>query len=100
MQIDFTAMIWNLVAVLIMMMIGWLISLRYRNVTIVDSLWGLGFVLIAWITFFLSQGFLGRRLLIVTLVSLWGIRLSIFLTRRNWGAGEDPRYGEWRKKKW
>ena len=98
MQIDFTAMIWNLVAVFIMMMIGWLISLRYRNVTIVDSLWGLGFVLIAWITFFLSQGFLGRRLLIVTLVSLWGIRLSIFLTRRNWGAGEDPRYGEWRKK--
>ena len=43
---------WNLAAVFVMMIIGWLISLRYRNVSIVDSLWGLGFVLIAWITFF------------------------------------------------
>ena len=98
MQTAIANMGWNLLAVFLMMVIGWLISLRYRNVTIVDSLWGLGFVLIAWITFLLSEGFIGRRLLIVVLVSLWGIRLSVFLSRRNWGAGEDPRYGEWRKK--
>ena len=98
MQTAIANMGWNFSAVFLMMVIGWLISLRYRNVTIVDSLWGLGFVLIAWITFLLSEGFIGRRLLIVVLVSLWGIRLSVFLSRRNWGAGEDPRYGEWRKK--
>ncbi len=89
---------WNLVAVFAMMIIGWLISLRYRNVSIVDSLWGIGFVLIAWITFFLSDGFIGRRTLIAVLVTVWGMRLSIYLGRRNWGAGEDPRYGQWRKK--
>ena len=99
MQTAITIMGWNLVAVIAMMIIGWLISLRYRNVTIVDSLWGLGFVLISWITFFFSEGFAGRNLVIVALVSLWGMRLSIFLSRRNWGAGEDPRYGEWRKKR-
>ena len=82
----------------VMMLIGWLLSLVYRNVTVVDSLWGLGFVLIAWITFFLSDGFIGRRTLILLLVTLWGLRLSVYLTRRNWGAGEDPRYGQWRKK--
>jgi steroid 5-alpha reductase family enzyme len=98
MQTAITTMGWNLAAVFAMMIIGWLISLRYRNVSIVDSLWGLGFVLIAWITFSLSDGFIGRKTLIAVLVTLWGMRLSIYLGRRNWGAGEDPRYGQWRKK--
>jgi steroid 5-alpha reductase family enzyme len=91
-------MTWNLTGVVAMMVIGWLISLRYRNVTIVDSLWGLGFVLVAWMTYFLSDGFAGRQILITVLVTIWGLRLSIYLSKRNWGAGEDPRYGEWRLK--
>jgi len=89
---------WNLAAVFVMMIIGWLISLRYRNVSIVDSLWGLGFVLIAWITFFLADGFSGRKTLILILTTVWGMRLSIFLGKRNWGSGEDRRYGQWRQK--
>jgi steroid 5-alpha reductase family enzyme len=89
---------WNFAAVIAMMIIGWLISLRNRNVTIVDSLWGLGFVLITLITFYLSDGFPGRKTLIAVLATIWGMRLCIYLSKRNWGAGEDPRYGEWRKK--
>jgi len=88
----------NLAAVILMMTIGWLISLVLKNVTVVDSLWGLGFVMIAWTTFFLTDGFWGRKLLIAMLVTFWGLRLSIYLTRRNWGKGEDPRYGLWREK--
>jgi steroid 5-alpha reductase family enzyme len=88
----------NLTAVSAMMIVGWFISLAYRNVTIVDSLWGMGFVLIAWLTFFMSDGFFDRRLLIAILVTLWGLRLSIYLSRRNWGKGEDHRYGSWREK--
>jgi len=98
MQHLITIAFWNLAAVLSMMVIGWLISLRYRNVSIVDSLWGLGFVLVAWITFFLADGFIGRKMLIAVLATLWGMRLSIYLGKRNWGAGEDRRYGQWRKK--
>ena len=98
MQTAITTMGWNLAVIVAMMIIGWLISLRYRNVTIVDSLWGLGFVLIAWITFSLSEGFPGRKTLIAVLVTVWGMRLSIYLSRRNWGAAEDPRYGKWRKR--
>ena len=49
----------NLAAVILMMTIGWLLSLVLKNVTVVDSLWGLGFVMIAWATFFLTEGFLG-----------------------------------------
>ena len=88
----------NFAAALAMMLIGWVISLIYRNVTIVDSLWGLGFVLIAWLTFLLAEGYAGRKTLITILVSLWGLRLSVHLAWRNWGHGEDPRYGSWRQK--
>jgi steroid 5-alpha reductase family enzyme len=98
MQASLTIMGWNLVAVAAMMITGWLISLAYRNVTIVDSLWGLGFILVAWLTFFMSDGVWSRKMLIAVLVTLWGLRLSIYLSWRNWGKGEDPRYGSWRKK--
>ena len=98
MQTSFAIMSLNLAAVAAMMLGGWLISLLRRNVTIVDSLWGLGFVLIAWNTFFLSEGFSGRTTLIAVLTTLWGMRLSVHLSIRNWGAGEDRRYGQWREK--
>ena len=98
MQASMTIMAWNLVAVAAMMITGWLISIAYRNVTIVDSLWGLGFVLIAWLTYVMSDGYWGRKMLLAVLVTLWGLRLSVYLSLRNWGKGEDPRYGGWRKK--
>ena len=93
-----TTMGWNLAAVVFMMVVGWVVSLLNRNVTIVDSLWGLGFVVIAWLTYFMSDGFWGRKLLLAILVTLWGLRLSAYLSWRNWGKGEDPRYGGWREK--
>ncbi len=93
----FEILLTNFLAVAAMMVIGWAISLVYKNVTVVDSLWGLGFVLIAWITLFLSDGYAARNTLITAMITLWGLRLSIYLSIRNWGKGEDPRYGLWRK---
>jgi steroid 5-alpha reductase family enzyme len=87
----------NLSAVIAMMFLGWLVSLRTKNVTVVDSLWGLGFVIIAWITYFMSDGYATRKFLLTLLVTVWGLRLSLYLSWRNWGKGEDPRYGSWRK---
>lgn len=87
----------NLAAVTAMMVIGWLVSLASRNVTVVDSLWGLGFVLIAWITFGVADGYIGRRLLLAVLTTAWGLRLAGYLSWRNLGKGEDPRYGAWRR---
>ena len=93
----FHVLTFNLLAVLLMMLAGWILSLRTRNVSIVDSLWGIGFVLIAWITFFGADGYLFRQWLICVLVTLWGTRLCVYLSWRNWGAGEDPRYAAWRR---
>jgi steroid 5-alpha reductase family enzyme len=89
--------LWNLAAAAALMTAGWLASLAIRNVTVVDSLWGVGFVLVAWITFWLADGYCGRRWLVAALTTLWGLRLCAYLTWRNWGKGEDPRYGSWRR---
>jgi steroid 5-alpha reductase family enzyme len=94
----FSLFLINLAAASVFMTAGWIISLIRHNVTIADSLWGLGFVLIAWLTFFNSDGFIVRKTILVLLVSLWGLRLFIHLNARNRGKGEDPRYAQWRKK--
>ena len=87
----------NLATVAAMMTVGWIFSVLRRNVTIVDSLWGLGFVLVAGVTFWTGNGFAGRSLLILILTAAWGLRLAGYLTWRNWGKPEDHRYGQWRE---
>lgn len=86
----------NLAAAVGLMGAGWVFSLAKKNVTIADSLWGLGFVLIAWLTFFRADGVLFRKAMIVAMVTIWGLRLFIHLSVRNRGKGEDPRYAAWR----
>ena len=70
-----------------MMIIGWTISLLYRNVTVVDSLWGLGFVLIAGPpSFFLRLCGAHKSHRTGYIV---GAKAELYLTWRNWGKGED-----------
>ena len=70
----------------------WLASLRLKNASIVDPFWGAGFVLVAWTTWWQAGRPQALSLLLVLLVTLWGLRLSLFLAWRNWGHGEDRRY--------
>jgi steroid 5-alpha reductase family enzyme len=70
----------------------WLLSLWRRNVAIVDGLWSLMFILAAGTYAWASQPLTPRAWLVLALVSLWGLRLSVYITWRNWGHGEDRRY--------
>ena len=82
-----------------LMVAAWLLSLRLRDVSIVDSVWGLGFVLVAWISCALGGGDMGRRLLIALLVSVWGLRLAAHITLRKLREpGEDYRYARMRER--
>jgi steroid 5-alpha reductase family enzyme len=88
----------GLAVVLGLMTLLWVVSLALRNSSIVDPFWGTGFVLVNWLYFALMpDGFPARKWLISVLVTVWGLRLSIHLLRRNWGAGEDFRYRKWRE---
>jgi len=88
----------GLAVILGLMTLLWLVSLRLENASIVDIFWGTGFVIANWVYFALTpEGFLLRKLLISTLVTIWGLRLSIHILLRNWGKPEDFRYQKWRE---
>ncbi len=77
---------------------GWLCSAAKHNVTIVDSLWAL-FFLLAALTYTLLTALPGpRTILIIVLVTVWAARLCGYLTWRNWGRPEDRRYREIRRR--
>jgi steroid 5-alpha reductase family enzyme len=72
--------------------LGWLLSLPLRNVSIVDSMWSLMFLLAA-ATYAVGQADPGPRAwLVIGLVSVWSLRLAAYITWRNRGHGEDFRY--------
>jgi steroid 5-alpha reductase family enzyme len=87
-----------LLVILVIMTILWIVSVIIKNVSIVDLFWGFGFVLTAAFYFIRTDGFEPRKILIVSLAAIWGLRLSIYLAWRNTGKGEDFRYREFRKK--
>lgn len=81
-----------------MMSLLWVISLFLKNSSIVDIFWGTGFVFTSWITFSRTIETVGPRdWLILILVTIWGLRLSLYVLWRNAGKGEDFRYARWRK---
>lgn len=88
----------NLAVLSGMMVCAWIISLILKDASIADIFWGLGFVLIAWVTFYLAEGYVFRKILLTTLVSAWGLRLAVYIGLRKRGEGEDRRYQNWRAK--
>lgn len=75
----------------------WMISVLWRDASIVDLYWGPGFFIIALTCLAASDGGGTRALLVVGLTGLWGIRLGAHLLRRNWGEPEDRRYAAMRR---
>ncbi|HOX73817.1 MAG TPA: DUF1295 domain-containing protein [Bacteroidales bacterium] len=87
-----------LMVIISMMTLLWLASIYLKNVSIVDLFWGFGFVVATVFYFINTDGNIIRKVILLILVSLWGLRLSLYLTWRNYGKGEDFRYREFRKK--
>jgi steroid 5-alpha reductase family enzyme len=83
------------VALLVLMVGGWVVSLVLRDVSIVDVMWGPAFAVVAWIALAVEGG--SRCALMALLVTVWGLRLGgHLLARKRRERREDPRYGAWR----
>ncbi len=76
----------------------WLVSVPLRNVTIVDTLWSLLFVIAAFVYAASTTPLEPRAQLLLVLVTIWGLRLALYLGRRNFGHEEDRRYQKIRKR--
>lgn len=90
-----TTLVAGLVTVVLFMTAGLFLARRSQRLTIVDTLWGLGFVAVAIVSVFVADrgdGMPGTQLLLLVLVTVWGVRLAAHLHHRNSGQAEDPRY--------
>jgi steroid 5-alpha reductase family enzyme len=86
----------NLLVIALIMLILWIVGTVRCDASIVDPFWGTGFVIVAWLSWQLNSPVEIRVLLLTILVTVWGLRLSMFLLWRNWGHGEDRRYAAMR----
>ena len=72
--------------------LAWLRTVSSGKVSVMDVLWGLGFVIIAWSRALQLNSFNAITVLTLTAVSLWGLRLAFVLHQRTKNRGEDMRY--------
>lgn len=70
----------------------WLLSVRLRDVSIVDSLWSVFFIVFTLLFAWRMRSDAMASFALIALIVAWGLRLSIYITVRNHGKGEDRRY--------
>lgn len=90
--------IWTVIILLVFMTLLFAVALRVKDNSIVDVAYGLAFVLVSWGAYLYQGGTYPRQLLLLALITLWGLRLAghIFLRKRG-ESGEDFRYRQWRE---
>jgi steroid 5-alpha reductase family enzyme len=77
---------------LVVFTLTWMLQLKTKNAGIVDTVWSASFPMLAILYFFLSDGYTPRKILILIMVLIWGLRLAGHLFLRTIGHKEDSRY--------
>jgi len=75
------------------------IGLAVRDNSLIDIAYGPAFLFACWGTWLISGGMIGhfRPLLLLCLLTLWGLRLALHIGFRHRGRGEDFRYRNFRR---
>jgi steroid 5-alpha reductase family enzyme len=76
----------------------WLASLRSRDVSIVDCVWGFLVLLPACVMALMADDRGSRTPLVLSLAAVWAVRLSGYIAWRHRGQPEDRRYREIRER--
>lgn len=77
--------------------VGFVIAVLKKRNDIADVAWGLGFIIASMCPVWLYGIHSIRSIAVITLVCLWGGRLSWHIYLRNRGKAEDYRYQAWRE---
>ena len=87
------AQVWlPLSAMLVLAVAVWALSVKLRDVSIVDSLWAVFFIVFTALFAWRTGSDTTAAYVLIALIVLWGLRLSGYITLRNHGHGEDRRY--------
>lgn len=79
-------------SVLVYMSAWFLLAVQLKRRDVVDSAWGIGFILVAWVAFSLRNNESVFSTIALLLVALWGLRLFTHIYLRNRNKKEDYRY--------
>lgn len=85
----------SVLIIMLYMCAGYFIAQFKKDISIVDIMWGLGFIIIAWFSLWKRDLFLSRQLIVTTLITIWGLRLSGYIWWRK--KDEDNRYTQLKK---
>jgi steroid 5-alpha reductase family enzyme len=72
----------------------WVASLVQADVSLVDRMWPIFIAGAGCVYFVLLPTSGARSICMIAVAVAWALRLSLFITVRNWGHGEDRRYQE------
>jgi len=87
-----------IILLLVFMTLVFAVALWLQDNSIVDIAYGLAFVLIGWAGYLVYGSGHPRQILIIGLVTLWGLRLAASIgMRKRTEQGEDSRYRQWRE---
>jgi steroid 5-alpha reductase family enzyme len=87
-------LVWSLSVLMLFILLTllWGVSVKKKDVSIVDAAWSLGIVFQPLGIFLANPEKNLFQLSIIILALLWAIRLSVYLIYRNWKKPEDKRY--------
>ncbi len=86
-------------AVAILMIVTWAESLRRKDASIVDVVWGPAFALVALVAALAGDDAADIRWLLLGMTAVWGLRLGIYIgLRKRREQEEDRRYSAMRKR--
>ena len=83
-------------AVTIYASLWFLLALKLKRNDIADIAWGIGFIFLAIVGQFSAAAVSSRGVVVLALVTIWGLRLCLHIGLRNRSKGEDARYLNWR----
>ena len=81
-------------AIFILFLVFYIIGLIDKKVNTVDIAYGLGYIVAAILPWILSDDgafMIERKIIMTTLIILWGIRIAVFLTFRSFGKDENTK---------
>ena len=76
----------------------WAISVAKKDASLIDIFWGFGFLVVGAVCLYLANPKTPYLFLLAALPIIWGLRLTLYLAKRNLGHGEDKRYVNMQKR--
>ena len=80
------------ISIWVLFTLAWVIQLRTKNGAIADVAWAFSFPMMTLVYWLMSDHVGMRQVLLLSMVSLWGLRLAIYLFGRTIKEKEDSRY--------